>query len=110
METISENPFGHFCRLEQEQELQSSGAVSTQPDSELELANQRVRELELELAQTKLALVETECKNQDLVHQFNSLIQEQQVQNMSNTGNKNNTWYVGVRTFIFFTYKYVCSP
>ena len=28
------------------------------------------RELELELAQTKLALVETECKNQDLTHQF----------------------------------------
>ena len=80
-------------RLEQEQELQSSGAVSTQPDSEVELANQRVRELELELAQTKLALVETECKNQDLVHQFNSLIQEQQVQNVNNTGNKSNTWY-----------------
>ena len=31
----------------------------------------RVKELELELAQTKLALVETECKNQDLTHQFN---------------------------------------
>ena len=28
------------------------------------------RELELELAQTKLALVETECKNQDLTHRF----------------------------------------
>ena len=28
------------------------------------------RELELELAQTKLALVETECKNQDLTHQL----------------------------------------
>jgi hypothetical protein len=35
----------------------------------LELANARIRELELELAQTKLALVETECKNQDLNHQ-----------------------------------------
>ena len=33
-------------------------------------ALERVRELELELAQTKLALVETECKNQDLTHQF----------------------------------------
>ena len=29
-----------------------------------------IRELELELAQTKLALVETECKNQDLTHRF----------------------------------------
>ena len=35
----------------------------------LGLANARIRELELELAQTKLALVETECKNQDLTHQ-----------------------------------------
>ena len=35
----------------------------------------RIKELELELAQTKLALVETECKNQDLTHQFMSLNQ-----------------------------------
>merc|ERR1712210_249965 len=35
-------------------------------------AVERIRELELELAQTKLALVETECKNQDLTHQFNT--------------------------------------
>jgi len=35
-----------------------------------EKAMSRVQELELELAQTKLALVETECKNQDLAHQF----------------------------------------
>ena len=32
----------------------------------------RVRELELELAQTKLALVEAECINQDLVHELNA--------------------------------------
>ena len=36
----------------------------------IDTAVERVRELELELAQTKLALVETECKNQDLTHQF----------------------------------------
>ena len=34
----------------------------------------RIKELELELAKTKLALVETECKNQDLTHQL-SVIQ-----------------------------------
>ena len=39
----------------------------------LGLANARIRELELELAQTKLALVETECKNQDLTHQVRQL-------------------------------------
>ena len=37
-------------------------------------AEERIKELELELAKTKLALVETECKNQDLTHQL-SLIQ-----------------------------------
>ena len=41
----------------------------------LGLANARIRELELELAQTKLALVETECKNQDLTHQVRYCIQ-----------------------------------
>jgi hypothetical protein len=51
-------------RLEQKQELLLSGGGDVAVDSELDVANQRVRELELELAQTKLALVETECKNQ----------------------------------------------
>jgi len=76
-----------FYRLEQ-QELQLPSNVG---DSELEAANQRIRELELELAQTKLALVETECKNQDLTHQFNTILQEQQAQ-QSTAGSKNNTW------------------
>ncbi len=43
-----------------------------EPMTNLDSANERIRELELELAQTKLALVETECKNQDLAHQFSS--------------------------------------
>ena len=46
--------------------------VSSSP---LDTALGRVKELELELAQTKLALVETECKNQDLTHQFLSVSQ-----------------------------------
>ena len=45
-----------------------SPVAATNP---LTSALDRVKELELELAQTKLALVETECKNQDLTHQFN---------------------------------------
>ncbi|BFZ20139.1 hypothetical protein BsWGS_23179 [Bradybaena similaris] len=44
-----------------------------------------VRELELELAQTKLALVESECKTQDLTHQLNAAVTEI-------TANK-NTWF-----------------
>ncbi|ESO96116.1 hypothetical protein LOTGIDRAFT_116192 [Lottia gigantea] len=45
----------------------------------------QVRELELELAQTKLALVESECKTQDLTHQLNSAITEIQA--------SKNTWF-----------------
>lgn len=45
----------------------------------------QVRELELELAQTKLALVESECKTQDLTHQLNSAMTELQA--------SKNTWF-----------------
>ncbi len=49
------------------------GEVDTASSGERQKSqNDRIRELELELAQTKLALVETECKNQDLVHQFSA--------------------------------------
>ena len=41
--------------------------------------------LELELAQTKLALVEAECKNQDLTHQMTTLVQEIE--------SSRNTWF-----------------
>ncbi|KAK9707789.1 hypothetical protein QE152_g27626 [Popillia japonica] len=37
---------------------------------------ERIRELELELAQVKLAQVEAECKNQDLTHKLRSTEQE----------------------------------
>ncbi|KAI4458021.1 tbc1 domain family member gtpase-activating protein [Holotrichia oblita] len=37
---------------------------------------ERIRELELELAQVKLAQVEAECKNQDLIHKLRSTEQE----------------------------------
>lgn len=52
---------------------------------DLEDAQRQVRELELELAQTKLALVEAECRNQDLTHQLNSAIAEVQA--------SRNTWF-----------------
>jgi len=47
--------------------------------------DQLIRELELELAQTKLALVESECKNQDLLHQLNATVMEAQ--------SSKNTWF-----------------
>uniref|UniRef100_A0A182JVN4 Rab-GAP TBC domain-containing protein n=1 Tax=Anopheles christyi TaxID=43041 RepID=A0A182JVN4_9DIPT len=48
------------------------------PLDPLVIASQRIRELELELAQTKLAQVEAECKNQDLHHQLNTTVTELQ--------------------------------
>ncbi|XP_069685787.1 rab GTPase-activating protein 1-like isoform X2 [Periplaneta americana] len=47
-------------------------------DPQLTRAQERIRELELELAQTKLAHVEAECRNQDLVHQLHSAVAELQ--------------------------------
>ena len=51
-----------------------------------------MQELELELAQTKLALVETECKNQDLAHQFTA----QEAVNSRNSA----TWFTKTLTSI----------
>ncbi|XP_041370237.1 rab GTPase-activating protein 1-like [Gigantopelta aegis] len=52
----------------------------------------QVRELELELAQTKLALVESECKTQDLTHQLNTALTEIQA--------SKNTWFQKTLTSI----------
>ncbi|XP_065362492.1 rab GTPase-activating protein 1-like isoform X3 [Calliphora vicina] len=48
------------------------------PLDPLHSAHHRIRELELELAQAKLAQVEAECKNQDLNHQLSTTITEMQ--------------------------------
>ncbi|XP_055687734.1 rab GTPase-activating protein 1-like isoform X2 [Lutzomyia longipalpis] len=53
------------------------------PLDPLNVALQRIRELELELAQAKLAQVEAECKNQDLKHQLNTTVTDIQT-NRSN--------------------------
>lgn len=55
------------------------------PLDPLNVALQRVRELELELAQTKLAHVEAECKNQDLNHQLNTTMTEIQGNSRNNS-------------------------
>ncbi|XP_024946020.1 rab GTPase-activating protein 1 isoform X2 [Cephus cinctus] len=47
-------------------------------DPMLHRAQERVRELELELAQTKLMHVEAECRNQDLTHQLHATASELQ--------------------------------
>lgn len=53
------------------------------PLDPLTVALERVRELELELAQTKLAHVEAQCQNQDLNHQLNTTLTE--IQNQRNS-------------------------
>jgi len=62
-----------------------SDADSASENPELADKDQLIRELELELAQTKLALVESECKNQDLLHQLNATMLEAQ--------SSKNTWF-----------------
>lgn len=54
--------------------------------------DKQIRELELELAQTKLALVESECKTQDLTHQLNAALSEIQT--------SKNTWFQKTLTSI----------
>ncbi len=49
----------------------------------------RIKELEMELAQTKLALVETKCRNQELIHQFNL----QQEASQAAAGATNKKWF-----------------
>lgn len=51
-----------------------------------------IRELELELAQTKLALVESQCKTQDLTHDLNAAMGEIQ--------ESKNTWFQKTLTSI----------
>lgn len=46
------------------------------PLDPMEYATKQIKELELSLAQTKLELVEAQCRNQDLTHQLNTLIAE----------------------------------
>ncbi|XP_065346629.1 rab GTPase-activating protein 1-like isoform X4 [Cloeon dipterum] len=57
--------------------------LSADADPRLAQALQRVRELELELAQTKLEHVEAECRNQDLIHQLNAVSSELQASKSS---------------------------
>ncbi|XP_011304612.1 rab GTPase-activating protein 1-like isoform X2 [Fopius arisanus] len=61
-----------------------SHPLESRVDPMLHRTQERVRELELELAQTKLAHVEAECRNQDLTHQLHATASELQT--------ARNTW------------------
>jgi len=71
--------------------LAGAGSCGEEPD-------ERIKELELELAKTKLALVETECKNQDLTHQLN-IVQDKAETGGPNSQAGNKTWFSGKSLF-----------
>ena len=52
----------------------------------------RVKELEMELAQTKLALVETKCRNQELTHQI-AVHEESSSQSATAASSSNKKWF-----------------
>ncbi|KAG8201686.1 hypothetical protein JTE90_012751 [Oedothorax gibbosus] len=56
--------------------MKTNSNVDNESNIKLFDNDKQIRELELELAQTKLALVESECKNQDLIHQLNNAVAE----------------------------------
>lgn len=57
-------------------QLETEQTIS-HPLDPLHEAHQRIRELELELAKTKLDRVEAECRNQDLNHQITTMAEMQ---------------------------------
>merc|ERR1712223_1479887 len=60
-------------------------------DKDIDKFNDRIKELEMELAQTKLALVETKCRNQELTHQI--VLNEEKVQQESSQQQSNKKWF-----------------
>ncbi|KAF2361467.1 PTB/PI domain [Trinorchestia longiramus] len=66
------------CAHSDEDSSSTSSSTRSISRDQFNAISSQVRELELELAQTKLALVETQCKNQDVTHQLNSAIAELQ--------------------------------
>lgn len=60
-------------------------------DHELEKWMERVTELENELAQTKLALVETKCRNEELTHQL--ILTEEKMQESLSSQQSNKKWF-----------------
>ncbi|XP_071500204.1 rab GTPase-activating protein 1-like [Diadema antillarum] len=70
-------------------------------EPELAQALNQVREFELELAQTKLQLVESQCRAQHLEHQLNSALAELQLVRNTSAGGNANSWIT--KTFSSFS-------
>lgn len=70
---------------EEDGSSESNASGDNTPLSDELTSMARIRELELELAQVKVAHVEAQCRNQDLTHQLRSIEHE-----LSTT--KNNSW------------------
>ncbi|KAL0275484.1 UNVERIFIED_CONTAM: hypothetical protein PYX00_003316 [Menopon gallinae] len=63
---------------EEKRTKESLGSVAKEKDPQLAKALETIRELELELAQTKLERVEAECWKQELTHQLHATLAELQ--------------------------------
>ncbi|XP_075228045.1 GTPase activating protein and centrosome-associated isoform X2 [Lycorma delicatula] len=66
------------CSLATENINNDSNENTEGKDNRQTQCQERIKELELELAQAKLAQVEAECQNQDLTHQLSSALTELQ--------------------------------
>ncbi|RWS11044.1 rab GTPase-activating protein 1-like protein [Dinothrombium tinctorium] len=74
------------CQLFKSEDINEVNGSEKDDENEFTKSeNRRIRELELELARTKLALVEAECKNQNLFHHLNAAQAEVQA--------SKNTWF-----------------
>ncbi|XP_078605656.1 rab GTPase-activating protein 1-like [Branchiostoma floridae x Branchiostoma japonicum] len=84
------------CKLFTENGDVKIEALPETPDGtenpDVQVVKKQLREMELELAQTKLQLVEAECKNQDLEHQLNAALSEIQA--------SRNSWFQKTLTSI----------
>ncbi|XP_059060324.1 rab GTPase-activating protein 1-like isoform X2 [Achroia grisella] len=68
-----------IAQKDNKEESEQKGDEKEEGSSETEARlRQRVRDLELELAQVKLAHVQAQCSNQELSHQLNSALNEMQ--------------------------------
>ena len=65
------DPSGHLKKINLQLSANDNDPVTEEKD-------RLIHELELELAQTKLALVESECKMQDMTHHLNAALAELQ--------------------------------
>lgn len=90
LETLKKLLVGKWGQMTSGQDETDGEGGNLGPLDPLTLAQQRITELELALAETKLAHVEAECQNQSLNHQLNSTMSEAEAR--SSGGREKGSW------------------